>query len=113
MTEFPLPYSSLKRSQERIAPRKKAEKRVGKLGIVRLSGKAMDDLRMACWSRDNGLCVCCGRPAKLDVPDYHPARYDMAHVRNKRMYGDTLANVKTMRHECHMREHTKGKRNAN
>jgi hypothetical protein len=33
----------------------------------------------------------------------------MAHKRNKRMYGDVLSNVETMRHECHMRTHTEGR----
>jgi hypothetical protein len=98
------PYSSIK-------PRKKKrdQVRVGKEGIVRLSGAAMDELRMACWTRDKGCCVCCGRPALLGLPDYHPDKYDMAHKRNKRMYGDLLSNVETMRHECHMRTHTEGR----
>jgi len=77
--------------------------------IIRLKGDPLTKLREACFKRDGGLCVCCGRPVRDNVPDWHPDKYDMAHIKNKRMYGDTLDNVKTMRHECHMREHNGGK----
>lgn len=79
--------------------------RIGKLGIIRVSGKDMTALRTTCFERDKGLCRECGVQVSDDVPEWHPRKYDMAHVRNKRMYGDHIDNVKTCCHSCHMKEH--------
>ena len=32
----------------------------GKLGIIRLYGPALEELREECWERDQGLCQKCG-----------------------------------------------------
>ena len=106
MTNFPIPYSSLKRSQKRIAPRRHPEKRVGKLGIVRLSGEAMERLREECFVRDSGHCRQCGKLIWYCTSwAGDPDRYHMAHIRNKRMYGDTLENVRALCGDCHRAEH--------
>ena len=78
--------------------------------ILRLKGDPLSKLREACLRRDGGLCVCCGRPVRDNVPDWHPDKYDMAHIKSRGAGGeDVLSNLKTMRHECHMREHNGGK----
>lgn len=107
MTDFSVPMPRrLKRSTKPIRPRKKAERRVGKLGIVRLSGQALVDLRNACYMRDHGLCRECGKPLLFDAEwKGHPDRYHMAHIGNKRMYGDTIENVRALCGDCHRAEH--------
>jgi 5-methylcytosine-specific restriction endonuclease McrA len=66
--------------------------------IVRLKGKDMALLRARCFVRDRYTCQECG---------YHGHWYglDMAHIHGKRNYGDTLENVRTLCHRCHMLEH--------
>lgn len=61
----------------------------------RLKGKALSALRAACFDRDGGICVGCGFPVD-------PSHWHMAHVRGKRMWGDSLDNVKTMHPYCHL-----------
>jgi 5-methylcytosine-specific restriction endonuclease McrA len=110
------PYSSIK-------PRKKkrAQVRVGKEGIVRLSGAALEDLRLQCFRRDKGRCQDCGQRVMWDAWTGASDSYHMAHIRNKRMYGDTLSNVRVLCGDCHraehgnplpkMRTHTEGREN--
>lgn len=113
MSDFSVPMpprSSLKRSQKPIRARKKAERVVGKLGIVRLKGAALEDLRHACWLRDLGNCQNC-RAFTFWKPrfDGDPVGYDMAHIKSRGAGGsDTLENVRCLCHSCHMKEHTKG-----
>ena len=93
----------------RIKPKRRTPRR--HKFIVRLTGIELFNLRFDCWLRDDFSCQSCGRIAYFRPRyDGDPKAYDMAHIRNKRMYGDTLENVKTLCHECHMREHTEGKR---
>lgn len=80
-----------------------------KPGIVRLKGKEMDALRIACFLRDGGRCTKCKQRVYLNAPDWHPLKADMAHIRNKRMFGDVLSNVKLMCHKEHMEAHGGGK----
>lgn len=64
----------------------------GKLGIVRLYGEDMTKLRREAFERSRGLCemmrngVFCFWPITFD-------NMELAHIRNKRMYGDTIDNV--------------------
>jgi len=79
----------------------------GKCGIVRLYGRALTELRNACWLRDEGRCQSCDTPTyKNPLFDGDPMAFDMAHIRNKRMYGDVLENVRTLCHHCHSKEHS-------
>jgi len=105
MTTPLLPYSSIRRRKK-----KRAETRIGKVtGTVRLSGAALAELRWACFRRDNGVCQDCGRVTDLSVPDCFPTKFDMAHIKSRGAGGsDTLDNVRTLCHACHMKEHTEG-----
>lgn len=83
--------------------------RVGKLGIVRCTGKDLEALRDACWERDEGICQRCGAAVYKQARfDGDPLAYDMAHRRNKLMYGDVLGNIDVNCHECHMNSHNCG-----
>ena len=76
---------------------------VGKLGRVRLRGKALEALRRACFERDGYRCVECRRCGLCHNP------LDMAHIQSRGAGGsDTLENVKTLCHECHMKSHNAG-----
>lgn len=78
-------------------PRKPVKKfsgkgsRVGKLGIVRKVGKDMTELREQAYDRAHGHC-------EVALPHSCPGSVawelgDLAHIRNRRMYGDVLSNV--------------------
>ena len=74
----------------------------GKLGIIRLYGPDLEKLRDKCWERDRGICQKCGIALYRDSRfDGDPQAYHMAHIRNKRMYGDTLENVRALCGCCH------------
>lgn len=75
----------------------------GKLGIVRLFGSDMTELRLQCFERDGYRCVDCGS-AVIFERGYQQSG-EMAHVRTKRNNGDTLENVRTKCGKCHFREH--------
>ncbi len=75
-------------------------RRVGKLGIVRLTGKHMEELRRACYERDHQRCVNCFRWLRFER--WHENSMHMAHVRTKRNNGDTLDNVVTKCWHCHL-----------
>lgn len=79
-----------------------------KPGIVRLKGKDMEALRIACYMRDAGRCVKCRIPVNLKEGQGYPVMH-MAHVRTKRNNGDYLGNVKTLCGRCHGLEHNGGK----
>jgi hypothetical protein len=77
--------------------------------IVRLHGSALTNLRKQRYEIDKGLCQDkdCGVWVPLDGP--LTVRAHLAHVRNKRMYGDTLENTRIKCYHCHIElEHQKG-----
>ena len=76
---------------------------IGKLGIVRLTGDDINELRDKCFDRDGGECVNCHRTL-VRHPRYifQPDAYHMSHKRNKRMWGDTLDNVDSRCTNCHL-----------
>src|ERR1017187_1126923 len=65
----------------------------GNLGIVRLYGKDLTRLRWQAFQASGGFCQMqrgeklCGEPITW-------GNSEMAHVRNKRMYGDVIENVR-------------------
>lgn len=61
----------------------------------RLKGLKLKVLREECWKRDKGICQQCFEPVLDGI-------WHMAHVRNKRMYGDSLENVRVKHPYCHM-----------
>jgi len=75
----------------------------------RLKGEALETLRLDCFLRDRGRCVKCGKVIHLFSRFYgDPDAFDMAHKRNKRMWGDSLDNVESECHDCHMKSHNAG-----
>lgn len=99
----------MKRSDpiKRYAPprRKKPHKgnvTVGKLGRVRLRGKALEALRRDCFTRDGYKCQCkpsCGLAVTWETGD-------MAHIVSRGAGGsDILSNVVTMDHFHHLASH--------
>lgn len=73
----------------------------GKLGIVRLYGKAKTALRRECYARDNEGCVECGDWVPFSGPLMH--RMHMAHIVGLGRGGsDILSNVRTLCYSCHL-----------
>ncbi len=66
-----------------------------KPGIVRLDGKELTALRVACFLRDRGRCTKCKQPVSFEGDDSKLPPMHMAHIRNKRNHGDVLTNVTT------------------
>ena len=98
----------LQRKTRLRARRSKPEVRIGKhTGKVRLTGRALELLRHACWGRDHLRCKECGLETYWKPRwEGDPLAYDMAHVVSRGAGGsDTLENVRTLCHRCHMREH--------
>ena len=78
-----------------------------KSGRIRLKGADLLLLRDACWKRDEGRCQECGERVYWNAPPEHPLKFDMAHVKSRGSGGsDTLENVQTLCHQCHMKEHS-------
>ena len=84
-----------------IRPRKKA--RPG-----RLKGRALEDLRVKCWLKDNEACVKCGVHTFYYAPHWASNSYHMSHIKAKRMGGDSLENVETLCGDCHRKFHAYG-----
>ena len=85
----------------------------GKLGIVRLWGAAVGKLRNDCFERDQFKCQECGRGVSPHTFEGAQDHADMAHIIGRGAGGsDTLDNVRTLCHECHMIEHTQGRKSA-
>ena len=73
--------------------------------VPRLTGKALEQLRSDCYWRDGGICQECGVRVSDLYPDWHGLKYHIAHIRNKRMHGDSLSNVRSLCGDCHRAEH--------
>lgn len=68
----------------------------------RVKGADMTALREAVWTRDNGLCCFCGMPVDFTCGE-------MAHLRNKRMWGGGIDNIRGPAHKkCHQDSHNAG-----
>ena len=77
-----------------------------KSGRVRLTGENLKELRRACYDRDQGYCCECFNPVSDNLPEWHPNRYHMAHLKSRGAGGsDSLDNVRTLCASCHMKEH--------
>jgi 5-methylcytosine-specific restriction endonuclease McrA len=75
----------------------------------RLKGSDLAILRLECWIRDNGKCTNCGCQTIFDAPEIWNQSYHMAHIKAKRIGGDSLENVRTLCGQCHRTEHAYGK----
>lgn len=80
-------------------------------GRVRMFGAALSKLRRDCWERDHGWCRECQIATSFEARfDGDPGAFDMAHIQSLGAGGsDTLENVRTLCHKCHMEEHNEGK----
>lgn len=87
-----------------VTRRKKARK-------GRLKDEELGRLRELCFERDVGMCVVCGVGLLLKRGYWNSM--EMAHIRGKRMWGDSLDNVRSLcgplANGCHHREHVYGK----
>ena len=78
----------------------------GHCGIVRLYGADLTALRLECYWRDGGCCqweengMKCSKLLPVDGDIF--TRAHMAHIKNKRNYGDTLENVRILCYQHHM-----------
>lgn len=99
----PKPKKPLKRTRVK---KYRAKARAG-----RLKGEEIVQLRILCFERDGGKCVVCGIGLQLERG--HWDSMEMAHIRGKRMWGDCLANVRSLcgpfANGCHAKEHNWGK----
>lgn len=75
----------------------------------RLKGKELIALRNACFDRDKGICQECRVWTNSDLYHQHPHSAHMAHIKAKRIGGDSLDNVRTLCGDCHRKEHAYGK----
>lgn len=103
----PLKRTPLKRSTNPIK-RSPVVTRRTKPRPGRLEGNDLEALRLACWKRDKGLCHNCGKPTLLDIPHVYADSFHMAHVKGKRMHGDSLPQVRTECGACHRNYHNFG-----
>jgi nitrate/TMAO reductase-like tetraheme cytochrome c subunit len=60
----------------------------------RLKGAEMTALRDAAYERDCGRCINCGTPVRRE-------EFDLSHARGKRMWGDSVENVRVKCMRCH------------
>ena len=108
----PMKRTPLPRPTKTIPKRKYRPQRVvGKLGIVRLRGKALKELRRRVFERDRFLCVDCGCVVAWDWKDAVELGLpvgELSHHRNKRMYGDTEENTCCRCRPCHRDSHNAG-----
>ena len=81
--------------------------KVGKLGIVRLEGKDLASLKLACKDRDGWRCVKCGRWVSDEVHECSIHRAHAAHIIGRGRGGsDVLENLRTLCSDCHLvKEH--------
>jgi hypothetical protein len=93
-------------------PKRKPLVRVGKLGIVRLSGMAMEELREKVYRRDQGRCTWADCGVWLPLYGSVFNRAHLAHIKSRGAGGsDTEANTRILCPAHHLgAEHTKGLR---
>lgn len=86
-----------------------------KSGRVRLTGKELAALRAERWQVDGGACRKCGIPTYFNARFAgDPQAYDMAHIKSRGAGGsDSIENVETLCHKCHMAMHTQGRKPEN
>ena len=82
-----------------------------KNAAIRLKGKELAALRLERFRRDNETCLNCGERVYFTARFAgDPLAYDMAHIKSRGAGGsDTISNVETWCHRCHMRFHNGGK----
>lgn len=74
----------------------------------RFRGNDLSKLRWDCFMRDRGICLECGVMVADYLPEWHDRKFHMAHIKAKRIGGDSLDNVRTLCGRCHRNEHNAG-----
>ena len=74
----------------------------------RLGRQDLFKLRLDCWTRDFGRCQNCGCMTWFNADPISDVSYHMAHIKAKRIGGDSLDNVRTLCGGCHRAEHNAG-----
>lgn len=74
----------------------------------RLKGQDMQDLREQRYALDQGRCQKCFRMTYMNAPQERDYSFHLAHIRNKRMWGDSIDNVETECGGCHRTYHNYG-----
>lgn len=64
----------------------------------RVKGKAMKALREESYEQRNGMCIFCGTKVVFE-------QMELAHIKAKRIYGDSLENVGPSHAMCHYDSH--------
>jgi hypothetical protein len=90
--------------------RRQRSGKAGKLGIVRLYGTDLESLRRECFERDEYRCQHILKLGRKKVKCLRVVRWEqghedsghMAHIGNKRMYGDVISNVVAKCPNCHL-----------
>jgi predicted restriction endonuclease len=78
--------------------------RVGKLGIIRLTGDDLTALRRECFERDKYRCVVCGHAVRWESGYWESGH--MAHIIGRGRGGsDVIENVLTKCSGHHWEEH--------
>ena len=76
-------------------------------GRTRLKGADLAMLRLECLQRDHGRCCECGVRVSDSLPDWHPLKYHMAHIKSRGSGGpDVIENVRVLCGDCHRLEHS-------
>ena len=104
----PIRRTAIKRSTKPIARSKPKAKRA-KPRPGRLTGTALEELRVECFMRDKGVCQGCGCRTVFGMDQECDESFHMAHRRGKRMWGDHIDQVDTQCGKCHRLEHSYGK----
>lgn len=65
-------------------------------------------LKLLRYAMDGGKCQRCDRQTWLSLPDTAVDSSHLAHIRNKRMHGDSIENTQTECGDCHRKYHNYG-----
>lgn len=85
---------------------KEGDVRIYPSGRMRLKGEALALLRLECITRDRGRCRECSALVSDALPDWHPLKFQMAHIVSRGAGGaDIIGNVLTLCGEDHRAQH--------
>lgn len=74
----------------------------------RMTPEQLDALRAERWLLDSGRCHECGKDTIFNAPQEWDNSFHLAHVRGKRMHGDSIENTQTECGKCHRDFHQYG-----
>lgn len=74
----------------------------------RLDAAGMEAMRLKRFQMDDGRCRNCGERTIFTLPPESDRSMHLAHVRGKRMWGDSIENTQTECGKCHRAYHQCG-----